>query len=996
MGNRMLVTIVWALFAGMIISGSVLAVDETKTVTLESDVLSVEIDSEFPRIIQYVWKESGAVIYGQDVKLNQFCVNGENEVPREIKFSSKASSADYAVRLAGFSVNVRIEVVGAVVEFKVTRVGDGGYHNLRTIGIPGQSMFSLRSNQAGAAIAAAQVKPRNLYTGDVFFSVADAEVDMFPVSKTYIIGSTDELAVTMFNNVLTDRNRMVYQTVDKGAYKQCGVWSPEWIYREVEAEIVELPYAKIIITPERNGDGKVDWQDGAIAYRDIMISPLGSEDIKKNVVSQIAMNFASMGQQPFLRVLDSIKMTYLLTDGMGQSIQFKGYQSEGHDSAHPDYGNNFNRRAGGQDDLNFAVDKALEFNTQCGGHVNVTEFYPEAKHYSNDKLTGKRGWAWLDQSIYADKRYDLVTGNLYARLDELKAAVPNFSFLYVDVYWGEGWESWKLGKKMHELGWVCFTEFEGLWERDAVWIHRSQKPGGLGVHSRIIRFIRNHQQDVWLHNDLLRGSYNLGFLGWHTERDINKFTHNVFTNNLPTKYMQHFKIVKWSDERVDFEGNVHVAKEESKTNLYKDGKLIATGVYNDEKGRKCVEENKLFLPWDPIEEVKVYHWNEAGGASTWKLPNSWAGTESVKLYELTDIGRKFVKELQVAGGGVTVEAKANTPYVIYKAEPKAYPRIVWGEGSVVKDPGFESHGFDYWSKSSSYGNADHVSIRNDSKGQTHLRVSGNDGADALISQTMTGLEGGKTYAASVWVEIAGERPVTLGVKGYGGPEVVAPISKTNVVNYCDTAEKYLTNYQRIKVLFDVPAGKSEADIYLKVGRGAVDSMADFDNVRVVATKRTDQGDHYFFEDFENVDEGWGPFVYGYRYWMMTHLSELHEGYTDDTISGEFSLKTFGEKAALVYRTLPATVKFEPNTKYTVSFDYLQVNKDQYNLVVRTDEGKEAHEKLNVTLKEKKGRFSQVFTTGDFGDYYVGVFKNDDKRGVFVIDNFAVDLGDATK
>ena len=30
----------------------------------------------------------------------------------------------------------------------------------------------------------------------------------------------------------------------------------------------------------------------------------------------------------------------------------KGYQSEGHDSAHPDYGNNFNKRAIGVEEFN--------------------------------------------------------------------------------------------------------------------------------------------------------------------------------------------------------------------------------------------------------------------------------------------------------------------------------------------------------------------------------------------------------------------------------------------------------------------------------------------------------------------------------------------------------------------------------------------------------------------------------------------------------------------
>ena len=36
--------------------------------------------------------------------------------------------------------------------------------------------------------------------------------------------------------------------------------------------------------------------------------------------------------------LDESKRIYNLTDGLGQMNLLKGYQNEGHDSAHPDYG----------------------------------------------------------------------------------------------------------------------------------------------------------------------------------------------------------------------------------------------------------------------------------------------------------------------------------------------------------------------------------------------------------------------------------------------------------------------------------------------------------------------------------------------------------------------------------------------------------------------------------------------------------------------------------
>ena len=957
---------------------------EPATMTIESDVLSVEVDQAFPRVIKYTWKATGDCLHGQDTPLKHMRVNGEIEVPRDIKFTNTADSATYTVRLSGFRVTFQLQVVGPVLEFKVISVGDGGYHNLRTLGIPGHSLFSLRSDQPGSAIAAAHVKPQTLQTGDVFFNVADAAADPFEVSKTYIIGNTDKLAVAMSNNVLTDRNRMLYQTVDKGIYKQTAVWNSDWTYRQVESEIVELPYAKVIITTDRNADGKVDWQDGAIAYRDIMTSPLGSEDVKMNVISQIAMNFASFAQHPFLRVLDSIKMTYLQTDGLGQSIQFKGYQSEGHDSSHPDYGNNISKRCGGQGDLNFTVNKAKEFNTQCGVHVNVTEYYPEAKHYSNDKLTGKRGWAWLDQSIYADKRYDIISGSLYQRLDELKAAVPDLSFLYVDVYWGEGWDSWKLAKRMHEHGWACYTEFEGNWERSATWIHRSQKPAGLGVHSKIIRFIRNHQQDVWLHHDLLRGSYDLGFLGWHAENNLHAAFKNIFTNNLPTKYMQYFKITKWTDDRIDFDNGVYVAREDGKSNLYKDGKLIATGVYNAERGKKRVEDCKLFLPWDPIEETKIYHWNEAGGKTTWDIPNSWQGAKSVKLYKLTDIGRASIADIPVADGKVTISADADTPYVVYKDEPAAYPTIVWGDGHAVRDPGFDSRSFDYWTASS-----DNVTFSDDDRGQTHLAITASK--ETVVSQDMVGLQSGKTYSASVWVQITGDTTATLAVKA-GDKEVSSTIRKTDVSNNSYCSDKAWTNYQRVRLFFEMPAGRTDATVYLKASKGDADAVVEFDDVRVVEAPKQDNS-HYFFEDFEWTDEGWGPFSFAIQSDTHTHLSEKHLPYTNDTINGEYSLKTRDERQGLVYRTTEGMLRLQPNTTYTLSFAYLQDNDQQYSVIVATNDGGEEATKVNTKITGNKGTFKETFTTGAFDDYYIGIVKNTKDRGVMVMDDLTIDISD---
>lgn len=57
----------------------------------------------------------------------------------------------------------------------------------------------------------------------------------------------------------------------------------------------------------------------------------------------------------------------------------KGYQAEGHDYAHPDYGGNVSHRAGGMKDLEKLTESGRQWNTDFGIHVNLVESYPEAK-----------------------------------------------------------------------------------------------------------------------------------------------------------------------------------------------------------------------------------------------------------------------------------------------------------------------------------------------------------------------------------------------------------------------------------------------------------------------------------------------------------------------------------------------------------------------------------------------------------------------------------------
>ncbi len=219
---------------------------------------------------------------------------------------------------------------------------------------------------------------------------------------------------------------------------------------------------KVVITPDINEDGIADWQDGAIAYREIMNNPLDWEDVADVVAYRIPMNFASQATNPFLKTLDNVKKVYLATDGLGQAVLLKGYANEGHDSAHPDYGD-IGQRMGGAADLNTLLTSGHRFNATFGVHINAQETYPEAKAFKEEFINGNPdGWDWLDPSYTINRTFDLVSGERLNRLNQLNEATNgNLDFIYLDVWYGDTWESRRVAEQINSYGWRFTTELRG-------------------------------------------------------------------------------------------------------------------------------------------------------------------------------------------------------------------------------------------------------------------------------------------------------------------------------------------------------------------------------------------------------------------------------------------------------------------------------------------------------------------------------------------------------
>ncbi|MFE4002171.1 endo-alpha-N-acetylgalactosaminidase family protein [Nocardioides sp. YIM B13467] len=987
--------------------------------TLTSPVLSVRVADDFPAVLGYR-HTAGGEIGGAATTPTAVRINGTAHTATVAGTQVDADTATYRLTFAdlpGVELDAKLEVAGDVVTFAVTKVTDTAEHRVGTLDIPGHDLLSVSSDQAGATVNTAVVSADRTTNGDTHTEVtADLPTTEKPVGSAYAIVDTDQLAAAIETNSVYDqssgdatreRGRIWRSVSATDSGRRVGLWSGQWTYRATGSPYTEeLPWAKVTITPDANGDQAVDWQDGAIALRDIQRPMNGADETPERVVTHIPFNFASQATHPFLRTLDDVKRVSLATDGLGQLAVLKGYGSEGHDSAHPDYGGNYNTRAGGLDDLNTLVRAGEKWGADFGVHVNATEAYPEAKTFDETLVDeNSPGWDWIDQSYYIDQRTDLATKNIVDRFAQLRREThPNLDFLYIDVYYSFGWLQERLAQELRGQGWNIGTEWSYHFEEDALWSHwaNDESYGGAtnkGLNSQMIRFVRNGQKDTWNPDKLLGHTEIVEFEGWTGENDVDAFYDNIWQTNLPTKYLQKNPILRWSPDEIVQDGGVRVVnsgKTEATRKIYQGGDLVLDG-------------DAYLLPWKDSQQdgAKLYHYNADGGRTTWDLTDAWSRSGRLNVYELTEHGRVAAGSVPVRGGKVTLEAKAGTAYVLTKS-PDSSPDPQWGQGSHVADPGFNAGDLDAWHPSGP------ATTGRTSTGQ-QVAVLG-AGERATISQRLQGLRSGRN-ALGVWVEVepGHSRATSVSVTS-GGKTYTNSVERSTAKNLVAADELHSTYFQRVEVPFD--AGR-DGTATVKISAAAGSGRVRLDDVRVVAVKRdlpaAPGAKVIVKEDFEEVVQGWSPFVKGSSGGVTdprTHLAERHEPYTqsgwngkvtDDVISGDWSLKSHAENGGLVYRTVPQTVRLEPGHRYRVSFDHQTERADDYEWVTGYDSVASGDPRTvevgarPIGKQVETARFSDEFVAGGCGDYWVGLRTADDNgaNGDISIDDFTVeDLGAA--
>lgn len=1011
---------------------------------LDSGTLRVQVSTEFPQVLQYLDSASGSALAGNPATITSMLINGASQPVTATLLGSSTTQADYRLtfpRLPGIAITARLTVAGNVLTFAVTKIQDPA-KAVASLQIPGHNLVSISSTQPGAQLTTTTISVSRTVSGDTFTPItAGTAVQQQPASSAYALVNTGELAATIETNSLYDsdsgpdqlyRGRVWHQiTAGAGGARTVGLSSGQWLYRAPGAPRTEdLPWTKVVITADANGDKAVTWQDAAIAGRQILTRPYRGEETKKNVVTHIPFNFASAATHPFLRTLDDVKRIALSTDGLGQQALLKGYTSEGHDSANSDFGGNYNTRAGGLTDLNALLRGGKAYNATFGVHVNATEAYPESNMFSEKLIDPKApGWNWLDQSYYIKQREDANSGALAGRIRQLAAETDdNLSFVYVDVFYKFGWLARNIQNLLIANNFRVSSEWSDKLQPNNIWSHwaNDENYGGSdnkGINSTVLRFINNTQQDVWNPDPLLGGTHIVEFEGWTAQNNWNAFYNNIWRANVPTKFLQASELMSLTSSRAEFAGGV--------VSELRSGQRVVTL-----HGREVQRGNAYLLPWTDTAGAavgdtrasKLYYYNQAAGTTTWELPQSFlrgtaGGNARLNIYRLTDQGRVPAGSVTVADatkptGRITLNLPANQPFVLVPAKPgRGGPtddavkptlptQTAWGEGTSVVDPGFNAGELSAWNPQGT------TSVERDRLGRTAAVLGA---GPSSLSQQLGALAAG-TYSVSAYVEIepGKSRPFTLSVEASNGgkPAASNTIDRSTAQNYMGADERRGTFAQRLRVLVDVTEGERPV---LRLAAGAGTALVRIDDVRVVKTERVapppDATSAVLAEDFENVDQGWGPFYkgdIGGSTDPRTHLAERNEPYTqkgwngkpiDDVLAGNWSLKAHAERSGpvgLVYRTSQYSLPLAAGRAYRVSFDYQSSEANEYAWALGYDSaaGPKVVTRTAFGSATQTKRWVQEFTASSCGPNWIGLQRiGSSETADVILDNLLVeDLG----
>lgn len=103
--------------------------------TIESNKMKVTLDSNFPRVKQYEWKEDKSTLIGEEEQLYIVEVNGDKHIPKVSSNKLENNSLEYTLTFDELNMNIKLKM--SIEENKlrmdVTEVQENGETKLQSL-----------------------------------------------------------------------------------------------------------------------------------------------------------------------------------------------------------------------------------------------------------------------------------------------------------------------------------------------------------------------------------------------------------------------------------------------------------------------------------------------------------------------------------------------------------------------------------------------------------------------------------------------------------------------------------------------------------------------------------------------------------------------------------------------------------------------------------------------------------------------------------------------
>ncbi|MCL5744775.1 MAG: endo-alpha-N-acetylgalactosaminidase family protein [Acidobacteria bacterium] len=677
-----------------------------ESAVMENSRLRVQLDRGFPRVLRYQVKGTGAELDGAPagaagtVELNgtpftELDLEQPAPMRDERKYRVSATfekeEARYRFRafetygVLSFDIVFRLDENSLVM--RLERVEERGDYRLYTLYFPGQDLVTVKAGTEKPSVYRVEFDRTSADRGLIRWTrvyngpLAGLEPDAQPEPTQWAMAGTARVFAILENNIPVFPVYSRASGTGKSA-AAISLWNGPYHYR-VNGEVVAPLVARVRLVGDENGDGKVDWIDGAIRLRETMAAP-GPEYDDAFVYKVFCArpgdpknpNATPTVGTTFAQTLDIVKKLYELTNHRKQIIYLVGWQHLGHDSKWPDIGV-INPYLGGKDALIALMKQARNYNAVVSFHMNIDAAYKSSPAWDDRVICRKPDGGlmdWAEQNgetayhVSHARNYGL--GVAAARIDQLVHLLPVEQTIHLDAmrYTNESWEqdrfidmtaelvAWeKIAALFRERGISITTEgaapapafvgrLAGFWHllggkvpgKEYFWFlaHRRWAAGANTKDAERAVFGTSSSESV------------------DAETDIKTVTQRYYLDTLLQQYYQRFEATGFADD-----GNVlRVAYSKNCVASYdRKQKLLRV----EDGGVPIAMGTDRFIP----EGNEILAYSKTGGKQNWTLPASLRGKRA-EVFALTETGRKPGPKFQIAGESITFEAAAGQPYVI--------------------------------------------------------------------------------------------------------------------------------------------------------------------------------------------------------------------------------------------------------------------------------------------------------------------------------------------